>query len=70
MTKIKDDFTPVVVEDYYPKVTERLLNRVLKIKPKKGLSLVWPADWTFTHRGNSAPSEEKYIVTGWFNYLE
>ena len=42
----------------------------LKIKPKKGLSLVWPADWTFTHRGNSAPSEEKYIVTGWFNYLE
>ena len=35
MTKIKNDFIPVVVKDYYPKVTERLLNRILKIKPKK-----------------------------------
>ena len=35
MSNIKNHFIPVVVEDYYPKVTERLLNRILKIKPKK-----------------------------------
>jgi len=41
----------------------------LKIKPEKGLTLIWPADWTFTHRGIPSPTQEKYIVTGWFNYV-
>lgn len=40
----------------------------VKIKPEKGLTLIWPADWTFTHRGNTSPTQEKYIVTGWYNY--
>jgi hypothetical protein len=40
----------------------------IKIKPEKGLTLIWPADWTFTHRGIVSPTQEKYIVTGWFNY--
>jgi|TARA_R110000796_G_scaffold239717_1_gene360487 hypothetical protein len=41
----------------------------LKIKPKKGLTLIWPADWTFTHRGIPAPKEKKYIATGWYSYV-
>lgn len=41
----------------------------LKIKPEKGLTLIWGADWTFTHRGIPSPSQEKYIVTGWYNYV-
>lgn len=41
----------------------------LKIKPEKGLTLIWGSDWTFTHRGIPSPSQEKYIVTGWFNYV-
>jgi hypothetical protein len=41
----------------------------LKVKPKKGLTLIWPADWTHTHRGVTSPTQEKYIVTGWFNYV-
>jgi hypothetical protein len=40
----------------------------LRVKPKKGLTLIWPADWTHTHRGVRSSTEEKYIVTGWFNY--
>lgn len=40
----------------------------LKVKPVKGLTLIWPADWTFTHRGLPS-SEEKYIATGWFSYI-
>ena len=27
------------------------LYQKLKIKPKKGLTLIWPTDWTHTHRG-------------------
>lgn len=41
----------------------------IKIAPKKGLTVVWPADWTYTHRGIPSPSQDKYIVTGWFNFL-
>ena len=41
----------------------------VKIQPKKGLTLIWPADWTYTHRGITSPTQEKYIVTGWFSFL-
>ncbi len=35
MTNKKSTFIPVEVENYYPKVTVRLLNRILKIEPNK-----------------------------------
>jgi hypothetical protein len=38
----------------------------LKIYPEKGLTLIWPADWTFTHKGHVVERNTKYIVTGWF----
>ena len=41
----------------------------VKVQPRKGLSLIWPADWTHTHRGITSPTQEKFIVTGWFNFL-
>ena len=41
----------------------------LKVKPEKGLTLIWPADWTFTHRGITSLTEEKYIVTGWYIFI-
>ena len=41
----------------------------IKVKPKKGKTLIWPADWTHTHRGITSPTQEKYIVTGWFSYF-
>lgn len=37
----------------------------VKIKPIKGHTLIWPADWTYRHRGIPAPTQEKYIATGW-----
>jgi prolyl 4-hydroxylase len=46
------------------------LHQQIKVKPSKGLTLLWPADWTFTHRGCPAINETKYIITGWFNYTE
>jgi hypothetical protein len=41
----------------------------LKVRPEKGLTLIWPVDWTFTHRGIPSSTEEKYITTGWFNFV-
>jgi prolyl 4-hydroxylase len=40
----------------------------IKVKPKKGKTLIWPADWTHTHRGITSPTQEKYIITGWFSF--
>ena len=40
----------------------------VKIKPKKGLTLIWPADWTHTHRGIPSDSQIKYIATGWYSF--
>jgi hypothetical protein len=40
------------------------------IKPEKGLTLIWPSDWTFTHKGIPSPTEDKYIATGWFNFIK
>lgn len=45
------------------------LHQKCKISPRKGLTVIWPADWTFTHRGIPSPTQDKYIITGWFNYL-
>ena len=36
---------------------------------KKGLTLIWPAPWTHTHRGQISNTKEKYIVTGWYSFL-
>jgi hypothetical protein len=42
----------------------------LIVQPVKGKSLIWPADWTHTHRGIPSPTQDKYILTGWFEFLE
>ena len=35
---------------------------------EKSLTLIWPVDWTFTHRGVISPDQEKYITTGWYDF--
>ena len=42
----------------------------LKIEAKKGLTLIWPVGWTHTHRGVVSNVNEKYIITGWFNFYD
>lgn len=41
-----------------------LLSSIL-IKPKCGNILLFPACWTFPHRGKMPVSNDKYIITGW-----
>tara|TARA_Y100001968_G_scaffold326981_1_gene371099 strand:- start:990 stop:1589 length:600 start_codon:yes stop_codon:yes gene_type:complete len=40
----------------------------LEIKPRKGLTLLWPAEWTHAHKGNILKKGSKYIITGWLNF--
>ena len=34
----------------------------------KGYTVLWPADWTHTHRGRICDTE-KIIITGWFQFV-
>ena len=40
-----------------------------KLEARKGLSVIWPSDFTHTHRGIVSPTQEKWIATGWFSYF-
>ena len=42
----------------------------INIKPKTGLTIIWPAEWTHAHRGNILLGESKYMLTGWMCYQE
>ena len=37
---------------------------------KKGLTIIWPAEWTHTHKSQISYTKEKYIITGWFSFNE
>ena len=36
---------------------------------KKGRTLIWPSDFTHTHVGVVSPTQHKYIITGWMNFV-
>jgi len=36
-----------------------------KIKPKAGTLVIFPATWTYNHKGAMPLSSDKYVVTGW-----
>ena len=40
----------------------------LEIQPRKGLTLIWPAEWTHAHKGNLLNADSKYIITGWMHF--
>ena len=40
----------------------------LDIQPQKGLTILWPAEWTHAHKGNIINTGSKYIITGWLTF--
>ena len=42
----------------------------LNIKPRKGLTIIWPAEWTHAHKGNVLLGESKYMITGWLTFSD
>jgi len=57
------------LNDVYEEGGTEFLCQKLKVDARKGLTLIWPADWTHMHRGVVSRTEEKYIITGWFSFL-
>lgn len=47
--------------------TEFLFQNI-RVKPKAGTAVLWPAYYTHPHRGNPPIKESKYIVTGWVEF--
>ena len=61
MTYLNDETDAGETEFFHQKI---------KVKPEKGLTLIWGCDWTFFHRGITSPSQDKYVITGWWNYID
>jgi hypothetical protein len=40
----------------------------MRVKPKQGTFVIFPASFTHAHRGNPPISNDKYIVTGWIEF--
>ena len=40
-----------------------------RISAKAGRLVIWPGSFTHTHRGNPPLSGEKYVITGWLEYI-
>lgn len=46
--------------------TTEFIEQGIRVQPKQGDVLFWPASWTHTHRGNPVYTTDKYIATGWY----
>ena len=40
----------------------------INVQPKKGKTIIWPAEWTHAHYGGVVKQGCKYIVTGWIQF--
>tara|TARA_R100001015_G_C4631592_1_gene194226 strand:+ start:1835 stop:2431 length:597 start_codon:yes stop_codon:yes gene_type:complete len=41
------------------------LNQSVRVKPKTGRIVIWPAGFPYVHRGNPPLKDKKYIITSW-----
>jgi hypothetical protein len=41
----------------------------VRVNPKAGRCVIWPAAFTHTHRGNPVYTCDKYIATGWYTLI-
>ena len=46
------------------------LNQSVRVKPKAGRIVIWPAGFPYVHRGNPPLSGEKYILTSWMTLVD
>ena len=40
----------------------------INVEPKKGKTIIWPAEWTHAHSGGLVKQGCKYIATGWIQF--
>jgi len=44
------------------------LQQGVRVEPRAGRVVIWPASYTHPHRGNPVYNGTKYIATGWFEH--
>ena len=47
----------------------RFYHQNITMKPRTGRLVIWPAGWTHMHSGVIPNKGDKYIITGWFSFL-
>ena len=45
------------------------VDKFLTLEETKGDTVIWPAEWTHTHKSQISKTHEKYIATGWFSLI-
>jgi hypothetical protein len=40
------------------------------VKPVKGTTLIWPVDWTHTHKVSANNLDTKYVISGWISFSD
>ena len=58
LNDVKEDDGGTTDFDYYK----------IKVKPERGKTLIWPAEWTHAHYGSVLKKGEKFIITGWIDF--
>ena len=56
--------------DDVPNAGTQFKNQNLTVPCKKGLTIIWPASFTHTHKGQITNVYEKMIVTGWYSFIK
>jgi|LauGreDrversion4_2_1035121.scaffolds.fasta_scaffold54737_6 hypothetical protein len=57
------------LNDVFDGGTTEWFHQKLSIQPQKGLTIIFPADWMYTHRGVTSQNDTKYIATGWISFV-
>lgn len=69
----KDCFRHLVWMIYLNTVTDgggtAFPNQNLIVDAVAGRVVIWPSDWTHAHHGVVSPTQEKFIMTGWYSYV-
>jgi len=48
----------------------RFYHQKVDMKSQAGRVVLWPAAWTHTHSGITPNKSDKYIITGWYKFIE
>ena len=59
--------TMVYLNDVLDGGETEFLYQSRRVKPREGRVVIFPVQWTHTHRGNPPLSGEKYIATSWLH---